>query len=120
MLFSCSSLATEITGSSDIQKQEKKQKEEKPTKSSQSSSSTYSPLLFLNSSSPNNFTTENRTTSPKSVDSHLKNKYNWQKLGKESLVKALSAEQINFYLSASESENRKERHREAEEAKKFG
>jgi len=85
--------------------------------SSSSPTSSTSPLLFYSKNSQNNL---NRTTSPKSVDTLLKNKFNWKKLGKESLIKTLSAEQINFYLTASESEKQKERLREAKEAKEIG
>jgi len=121
MLFSCSSLATKKAGSFD--KREGQEKTTKTTPSSPSPSPTltsttsHSPLLFYSKNSQNNFT---RTTSPKSVDSFLKNKFNWKKLGKESLIKTLSAEQINFYLTASESEKQKERLREAKEAKEIG
>jgi hypothetical protein len=113
MLFSCSSLATEITGSYYSSIYHQKQKTTKFSLSQSSSlNTTYSPLLNL--SSQNN----NRTTSPKSLDFIFKN--SWKKLGKESLFKTLSAEQINFYLTASESEKQKERQKEAKEAKEFG
>nr|CAD2132733.1 unnamed protein product [Meloidogyne enterolobii] len=117
MLFSCSSLATKKAGSFD-----KREGQEKTTKTtttpspSPTSTTSHSPLLFYPQNSQNNL---NRTTSPKSVDSLLKNKFNWKKLGKESLIKTLSAEQINFYLTASESEKQKERLREAKEAKEI-
>lgn len=119
MLFS--PLATDIVGSPERKSNEQLQKQNLISPTSFSPPLLPDPDLPSTSSAGQTFPPS--ATSPNSLDSgrrtHSKTGH-WQKVGKNVLVKALSAEEIDFYIHATEPARKREREEEAKEAQEIG